>query len=77
MIRVNRTRGEALEIAEAEWARTEEERRADIREDHWAKVKEEAFVHVAYERTDPLNGQYYPDGTPSSPGRSAWPECST
>jgi hypothetical protein len=41
-----------LEIgkAEAEWARKEEERRADIREERWEEVKKEAFVRVAYER---------------------------
>jgi hypothetical protein len=33
--------------AEAEWARKEEERRAAIRQDRWAEVKGEAFVHVA------------------------------
>ena len=41
-----------LEIgkAEAEWARKEEERRADIRKDRWEEVRKEAFVRVAYER---------------------------
>jgi hypothetical protein len=41
-----------LEIgeAEAEWARKEEERRPEIREDRWKEVKKEAFVHMAYER---------------------------
>jgi hypothetical protein len=41
-----------LEIgqAEADWARKEEERRSEIREDRWKEVKKEAFVHVAYER---------------------------
>jgi hypothetical protein len=41
-----------LEIAEAEadWARKEEERRSDIREERWKEVKKEAFIHVAYER---------------------------
>jgi hypothetical protein len=36
--------------AEAEWARKEEERRADIRKERWEEVKKEAFVRVAYER---------------------------
>jgi hypothetical protein len=36
--------------AETEWARREEERRAVIRQDRWAEVKGEAFVHVAYQR---------------------------
>jgi hypothetical protein len=42
----------ALEVgeAEAEWARKEEERRAAIRQDRWAEVKGEAFVHMAYQR---------------------------
>jgi hypothetical protein len=41
-----------LEIgqAEADWARKEEERRSEIREDRWKEVKKEAFAHVAYER---------------------------
>ncbi|MDX6390409.1 MAG: hypothetical protein QOJ73_1472 [Streptosporangiaceae bacterium] len=41
-----------LEIgqAEADWARNEEERRSEIREDRWKEVKKQAFVHVAYER---------------------------
>lgn len=41
-----------LEIgqAEADWARKEEERRSEIREDRCKEVKKEAFVHVAYER---------------------------
>lgn len=41
-----------LEIskAEAEWAREEEERRADIRKERWEEVRKEAFVRVAYER---------------------------
>lgn len=41
-----------LEIgqAEADWARKEEERRSEIREERWKEVKKEAFVHVAYER---------------------------
>jgi hypothetical protein len=43
--------------AEAEWARKEEERRADIRKERWEEVKKwreevkkEAFIRVAYER---------------------------
>ena len=41
-----------LEIgeAEADWARKEEERRSEIREERWKEVKKEAFIHVAYER---------------------------
>jgi hypothetical protein len=41
-----------LEIgeAEAEWARKEEERRSEIREERWKEVKKEAFIHVAYKR---------------------------
>lgn len=41
-----------LEIgkAEAEWERTEEERRADIRKERWEEVRKDAFVRVAYER---------------------------
>lgn len=41
-----------LEIgqAEADWARKEEERRSEIREERWKEVKKEALVHVAYER---------------------------
>ena len=43
---------QVLEIdkAESEWARKEEERRADIRKERWEEVKKEAFVRVAYER---------------------------
>jgi hypothetical protein len=37
-------------LAEADWARKEEERRSEIREDRWKEVKKEAFVHVADER---------------------------
>lgn len=42
----------SLEIdkAEADWARQEEERRSEIREERWKEVKREAFVHVAYQR---------------------------
>lgn len=42
----------SLEIdkAEADWARQEEERRSEIREERWKEVKKEAFVRVAYER---------------------------
>jgi hypothetical protein len=39
-----------IDEAEAEWARKEEERRADIRKERWEEVKKEAFVRVAYER---------------------------
>jgi hypothetical protein len=41
-----------LEIgqAESDWARQEEERRSEIREDRWKEVKKGAFVHLAYER---------------------------
>ena len=42
----------SLEIdkAEADWARQEEERRSEIREERWKEVKREAFVQVAYQR---------------------------
>ncbi|HEV3380689.1 MAG TPA: hypothetical protein VG142_06885 [Trebonia sp.] len=39
-----------IDKAEAEWARKEEERRADIRKERWEEVRKEAFVRVAYER---------------------------
>jgi epoxyqueuosine reductase QueG len=41
-----------LEIgeAEADWARKEEERRSEIREERWKEVNKEAFIHVAYQR---------------------------
>jgi hypothetical protein len=38
-----------IDKTEAEWARKEEERRADIRKERWEEVKKEAFVRVAYE----------------------------
>ena len=40
-----------IDKAEAGWARQEEERRSEIREERWKEVKKEAFVRVAYERT--------------------------
>jgi hypothetical protein len=42
----------SLEIAEAEaqWARQEETRRAEIRKVRWGEVRKEAFTKVAYER---------------------------
>ena len=33
-----------IDKAEAEWARKEEERRADIRKERWEEVKKDAFV---------------------------------
>lgn len=39
-----------IDKAEAEWARKEEERRADIRKERWEEVKKEAFARVAHER---------------------------
>lgn len=43
---------QVLEIgkAEAEWAKEEEKRRADIRKDRWEEVKKEAFISLVYER---------------------------
>jgi hypothetical protein len=35
-----------IDKAEAEWARKEEERRADIRKERWEAVKKEAFVRI-------------------------------
>jgi hypothetical protein len=39
-----------IDKTEAEWARKEEERRADIRKERWEEVKKEAFGRVGYER---------------------------
>jgi hypothetical protein len=43
---------QVLEVtkAEADWPQKEEQRRLDIRGDRWKEVKNEAFVHVAYDR---------------------------
>ena len=49
-----------LEIAEAEaqWARQEEGRRADIRKVRWEEVKKEAFTKLTYQRnTERLHDQ--------------------
>jgi hypothetical protein len=39
-----------IDKAEGDWARLEEERRSEIREERWKQVKKEAFVRVAYQR---------------------------
>ena len=39
-----------IDRAEAGWARQEEGRRSEIREERWKEVKKEAFARVAYER---------------------------
>jgi len=44
--------------AHAQWARTEEERRAGIRQVRWKEVRQEAFAKLAYERnTQRLAGE--------------------